>query len=101
MAVGRSRGRGTLVSLAVGGLLSALLLAGVRIEIQRLRYERAEIIRQNRVLDDQLSELTARMRALRDPMRLSRLARERGFTRPRMVIQIGYEMRIAVRDLRR
>ena len=62
MAVGRSRGRGTLVSLAVGGLLSALLLAGVRIEIQRLRYERAEIIRQNRVLDDQLSELTARMR---------------------------------------
>jgi hypothetical protein len=100
VAIGRSGRRGTLVSLAVGGLLGALLLAGVRTEIQRLRYERAEIIRQNRVLDARLSELTARTRALRDPMRLSRLARKRGFTRPRMVIQLGLEMQIAARDLR-
>ncbi|UCE87056.1 MAG: hypothetical protein JSU66_04795 [Deltaproteobacteria bacterium] len=94
------RPRGTLVSVALGGLIAALLLAAVRTEIQRLRYERAEILRETDALGDELDAVVVQMRTLRHPMRLSRLARERGFARPRTVIQLRNELRVAARDPR-
>jgi hypothetical protein len=46
-------------------------------------------MQQERELLQERRELTARVRSLRDPSRLARLARERGFERPARVLGSG------------
>ena len=84
------------MAIFAGGILAALLLAGLRNEIQRLRYERAAHVREVRALEEELRERTVRVRALRDPMRLSRLARQKGFRRPEAVIDLSSQTRVAL-----
>jgi hypothetical protein len=45
-------------------------------------------MKEERALLEERRELTARVRVLRDPARLSRLAEERGFIRPEQVLEI-------------
>ena len=92
---------GLLMTLVAACALAALLLSGVRTEIQRLRYARAEVLREERALAERARALTARVRGLRDPLRLHRIARERGFVRPTSVIHLPQETLVAARDTRR
>ncbi len=94
-------GSGLLMTLVAACGLAALLLAGVRTEIQRLRYARAETLHEQRTLAERGRELTAHVRGLRDPLRLHRIARERGFVRPTSVIHLPQETLVAARNTRR
>jgi hypothetical protein len=53
-----------------------------------MRYELSAAMQEERELLLERRELTARVGALRDPARLSRIARERGFVRPERVFEI-------------
>lgn len=72
----------------VGGVLAALLLSAVRTEIFHLRYQLSDAQSREHRLDETRRALTVEMRGLRDPMRLRRLAAERGFVRPEQVIEL-------------
>jgi hypothetical protein len=88
LAPGRSR---QLLLALVAILLAALLLAALRIDIIRMRYSMAEAIRDQTALLEERRELTARVRSLRDPSRLARLARDRDLGWPERVIELGPE----------
>lgn len=88
------RARRWLPALIVGALIGGLALASLRIENLRLRYALAESIRVEKNLLEESRVLTARVRTLRDPVRLARLARERGFTRPTRVVELS-ELHVA------
>jgi hypothetical protein len=53
-----------------------------------MRYGLSAAMKEERELLEERRELTARVRALRDPARLSRLAEERGFIRPERVVKV-------------
>jgi hypothetical protein len=72
-------------------LLAALLLVALRIDIIRMRYSMAEAIRDQTALLEERRQLTARVRSLRDPGRLARLARDRDLGWPEHVIELGPE----------
>ena len=84
-----ARRRRLLPVALIGGLLAALCLAALRIDLIRQRYELAAAMREEKQLVEEHRLLTARMRGLRDPARLAKLARERGFARPDRVIEIA------------
>ena len=67
------------MSLAV---LAALCVVALRVDLIRVRYGLADAVRQERALLEERREALARVRALREPSRLARLAEERGFVRP-------------------
>jgi hypothetical protein len=69
-------------SVAIG-----LGLVSLRNDLIRMRYGLSAAIQEERELLQTQRELTARVRALRDPARLARLARERGFARPERVYE--------------
>lgn len=73
----------------VGALAAGLGLASLRIDILRLRYALAALVRVEKTLLEEQRELQAHVRALRDPSRLAALARERGFSRPDRVIELS------------
>jgi hypothetical protein len=83
----RSRARLRL-PIAVGTLLAALLLVTLRVHILRVRYALAEVASQEEALLEQKRQMTVRVRELRDPARLRRLAAERGFGRPERVLTL-------------
>jgi hypothetical protein len=74
--------------IALGAIAAALLLVTLRIEILRLRYALAEVASEEHALLEHSRQLTVRVRELRDPKRLRRLAVERGFTRPDRVLSV-------------
>ena len=84
----RSRRR-LLALLLTGALLAGFSLAALRIDILRLRYALADALAQQQVALEEHRGATARLEALRDPARLASLADERGFSRPRRVIELG------------
>ena len=75
----------TLVGVAVA---VGLAMVALRNDLIRIRYALTAAMREERDLLQQRRELTAQVRALRDPARLGRIAREQGFVRPERVLEI-------------
>ncbi len=71
-----------------GFVLAALALSTLRNQIIDRRYRLAEAVREERALLEQQREATVSVRRLRDPKRLAKFARERGFVRPERVIDL-------------
>ena len=69
--------------------MAALLLVTLRVEILRLRYALADVASQEEELLERSRQTTVRVRELRDPARLGRLAAERGFVRPERLLSVA------------
>jgi hypothetical protein len=81
--------RGRQLAVAVGAaVLVGLAVAALRSDLLRMRYALSEAMQREREFLQERRELVARVRALRDPARLARLARERGFTKPERVYEL-------------
>ena len=83
------RRRRLLPVVLVGALMAALCLAALRIDLIRQGYALAAAMREEKELLEERRLLTARVRSLRDPARLARLASRLDFERPGRVIEIG------------
>ncbi len=81
-------------------LVVALGLSTLRNRIIDLRYQVAEVVREERDLLDRKRVLTVEMRRLRDPKRLAVEARQRGFRRPQRVIELSVATPLRGEDLR-
>ncbi len=75
--------------VVVGGVFAALAIAHVRVELIDQGYERYSAVERLQALEEEKRILTARVRALRDPARLARLAEEMGLARPDRVIALA------------
>jgi len=85
----RARARRRLpLALLAGGIVAALLLVTLRVEILRLRYAAAEVAAEEQDLSERIAQARFRLRELRDPARLRKLAAARGFVRPERVLQV-------------
>lgn len=69
-------------------VLLALAFSTLRGHIIELRYRAAQIVSEERTLQEQRRTLTVRVRKLRDPHRLAELATKRGFASPEHVIDL-------------
>ena len=76
------------LALLAGGIVAALLLVTLRVEILRLRYAAAEVAAEEQDLSERIAQARFRLRELRDPARLRKLAAARGFVRPERVLQV-------------
>jgi hypothetical protein len=72
----------------IGVLLGALGLAALRVDGIRQRYALAAAMREEKDLLEERARLTAEVRSLRDPARLTRLANRREFERPERIIEL-------------
>ncbi len=77
-----------LPALVIGLLLGAFLLASLRIDLIRTRYGLAAAMRDERALEEERRLLTAKLRELRDPTRLARVAADHGLARPERLIDL-------------
>jgi hypothetical protein len=85
----RARSRaGLRLPIALGAIVAALLLVTLRVHILRVRYALAEVASREEALLEEKRRMTVRVRELRDPARLHRLAAERGFGRPDRVLTL-------------
>ena len=85
----RARARRRLpLALLAGAIVAALLLVTLRVEILRLRYAAAEVAAEEEALLERIAQTTVRVRELRDPARLRKLAAQRGFVRPERVLTV-------------
>lgn len=66
-------------------IVVALCVAALRVDLIRVRYGLADAVRQQRALLEERRVVLAQVRELRDPSRLAKLARERGFVRPERI----------------
>jgi hypothetical protein len=73
----------------VGALMAALCLAALRIDLIRQGYALAAAMREEKQLLEEHHVLTARVRGLRAPARLTLLASHLNFERPERVIELG------------
>jgi hypothetical protein len=76
------------VLIGVLTLMAALALSALRIDLIRQGYDLAAAMHEEKNLLERHRVLTARVRSLRDPARLARLAEELGFERPDRVTEI-------------
>lgn len=72
----------------VTALVLALGMAALRVDLIRMRYALAEGLATEQRLLEERRELTAEMRALRDPSGLAKRARALGFVHPEKVIDL-------------
>ncbi len=79
--------------ITLAGILVALSVAALRIDILRMRYGLGEALETEKALMEQRRELTAQVRSLRDPARLAHLAIESGLGRPERVIDLRFDTR--------
>ena len=83
----------TLRLLATAGglavVLSSLGIVAFRTEILRARYELGDLVAQEAHLRKEQATLRVAVRRLRDPERLERLARQRGFGPPVRVLDLA------------
>lgn len=70
------------------GLLAALSVAALRVDMIRLRYGLAQALEQEKSLLEERRTMLASVRALRDPARLARAAEKRGFQRPTDILDL-------------
>jgi hypothetical protein len=75
--------------IVVGGVFAALAIAHVRVELIGQGYKRYSAVERIQALEEEERILTAQVRELRDPARLSNLAREMGLSRPDRVIALA------------
>jgi hypothetical protein len=66
-------------------VVAALGVAALRVDLIRVRYGLADAVRQERAQLEERRAVLAEVRALREPSRLAKLARERGFVRPERI----------------
>jgi cell division protein FtsL len=79
-----------LATLGGGAIvLSSLGIVAFRTEILRARYELGDLVAQETRLSEERAALRVAVRRLRDPERLERLARERGFGPPERVLELA------------
>jgi len=74
--------------LVLAGLVLALAVAWLRVDLIRMRYALADGLAAEQELLEEQRRLTAEMRALRDPSGLAERARELGFVHPERVIDL-------------
>lgn len=75
--------------LAVAGLLLVgLAVTALRVDLIRVRYGLADAVREEKALVEEKREAVARVRTLRDPLRLTHLAAELGLTRPERIVDL-------------
>ncbi|MDX1648246.1 MAG: hypothetical protein R3263_00195 [Myxococcota bacterium] len=82
-------GRATWVPALVACVVAALLLAALRVQVLRVRYELGRAVAEETRLLERQRAATVALGELRDPRRLRRLAAERGFVRPERVIELS------------
>jgi hypothetical protein len=75
--------------VVVGAVFAALALVHVRVELIDQGYKRYSAVERLQDLEEEKRTLTAHVRELRDPVRLTRLAREMGLSRPDRVIALA------------
>jgi len=76
--------------LAVASLLLAgLAVTALRVDLIRVRYGLADAVREEKALLEERREAVARIRTLRDPLRLTHLAAERGLARPDRIVDLS------------
>ena len=75
--------------IVVGGVFAALAITQVRVELIGQGYKRYSAVERLQVLEEEKRNLTAHVRELRDPTRLTKLAREMGLSRPDRVIALA------------
>lgn len=83
--------RGAAPYLVAAAVIAGLAVVGLRNDLIRMRYLLTATLQQERELVQERRELTARVRALRDPARLARVAEQRGFARPERVFEPASE----------
>jgi hypothetical protein len=83
-----ARKRRWLPLAATGFLLAGLAVAALRVDLIRVRYGLADAVREEKTLLEEKRQALARMRSLRDPSRLARLASDRGLARPERIIDL-------------
>ena len=72
----------------VGLVIGALLIAGQRMDVVRMRYAIAEAVTLERQLLEEKSRLTVSLRHLREPKLLSERAVQLGFAKPDRLINL-------------
>ena len=85
---GRSGLHAALPYLVGAAVAIGLSIVALRNDLIRMRYGLTAAMQEERDLLQERREFTARVRALRDPARLVRLAEERGFVRPDRVFEL-------------
>ena len=75
--------------VVVCGVVVALAVANLRVQLIDQGYKRASAVARHQELKEEQRNLAARVRQLRDPVRLVSLAEEMGFTRPEHVIAMA------------
>jgi len=83
-----ARKRRWLPLTVAGFLLAGLAVAALRVDLIRVRYGLADAVREEKALLEEKRQALARMRSLRDPIRLARLATDRGLARPERIIDL-------------
>lgn len=83
------RSRAPWLRFVLALVVAAGLLVALRVDILRGRYALAEALEREQALLQRHRDLTVEMRRLRDPRRLGERARELGFVRPALVIDLG------------
>lgn len=81
--------RPTAAALLATAVAIALGFSTLRSRIIDLRYRAADLVREERALEERSRALAVRVRSLRDPLRLAGIARERGFAHPERVIDLA------------
>ena len=77
------------LALAIAGfLLAGLTVTALRVDLIRVRYGLADAVREEKALLEEKRQALARRRSLRDPLRLARLAAERGLARPERIVDL-------------
>ena len=77
-----------LPAVLLGGLLAALFLAALRVDLIRIGYGLATAVREEKVLLEERRGHTAALRKLRDPVRLTRLAARHGLKPPERSVDL-------------
>jgi hypothetical protein len=76
------------VPIVAAGVLGALLLAVLRVDVIRMRFALARSFEEQLALEERKRELTVEMRKLRDPAELARRAEALGFRRAEHLIDL-------------
>jgi hypothetical protein len=74
--------------LLVTGFLCAFAIVVLRIDILRVRYALGQAVSEEKALVQELRRESATLETLRDPARLAELARDRGFRRPDLILEL-------------
>lgn len=80
--------RAMLAALFATIVVLALSFSALRGQIIGLRYRAAQVVSEERALEEQRRILTVRVRKLRDPRQLAERAAQRGFASPERVIDL-------------